>query len=350
MNDLTLKETLARMPGKRILVLGDVMLDEYLWGEVRRISPEAPVPVVEMRSRTYVPGGAGNTAANVASLGGEALLGGVTGSDSQARLLSDALEERGVSAAGLIRDPGRQTTTKTRIIAHSQQMVRVDCEQKTALPPQVEDELLGWVERHMSRVDACILSDYSKGVVSTRLAEHVIRLARAAGKAVVVDPKGTDYAKYRGATIVKPNIHEAERFLKREISSEASLVKGGRRLLSNLRDSALLVTRGAQGMSLFRSGLRPLHIPSVARAVFDVTGAGDTVIGTLALSVAAGAPLDQAVRLANRAAGIVVGKVGTTTISLQDLKREISSVEAGQLPSRTGAAVGGRRNGTVACV
>jgi D-beta-D-heptose 7-phosphate kinase/D-beta-D-heptose 1-phosphate adenosyltransferase len=336
MSEARLKQTLARFQGRRVLVVGDVMLDEYWWGVTRRISPEAPVPIVEMNSRTYVPGGAANTAANIASLGGTALLGGVTGDDHSARMLADALQRTGVGATGLIRDPGRPTTTKTRIIAHSQQVVRIDCEYKSDLTLAVEDGLLSWVESSIGDIDACILSDYSKGVVSPRLAEKVIQLARSKGKPMVVDPKGINYTKYRGATVIKPNLHEAERFLKREFTTEASLVRGGRQLLSRLKDSAVLMTRGSQGMSLFRCGKPPLHIPSVARAVFDVTGAGDTVVGTLAMGLAAGAALEDAVRLANKAAGIVVGKVGTTTIALDDLMTELSvsaTCEAGaQMP------------------
>jgi rfaE bifunctional protein kinase chain/domain len=344
MYDAKSEETLTRFRGKKILILGDVMLDEYVWGQTRRISPEAPVPVVEMSSRTFVPGGAANTAANVVSLGGEALLGGVMGTDHSAKLLIEALQSRGLGCAGLIGDPSRPTTTKTRIVAHSQQVVRVDCEHKAPLSGAVEEKLIGWVETNVPSVDACILSDYSKGVVSTRVAEHLIQVARCHGKPVVVDPKGIHYGKYRGATVVKPNLHEAERFLKREINTEASLVKGGRQLLKHLKDGAVLLTRGGQGMSLFRRGSRPLHIPSVARAVFDVTGAGDTVVGTLALGLAAGASLVEAVKLANRAAGIVVGKVGTATVSLEDLMNEIAGpIDTAGLAMATGskASAGG---------
>ena len=242
MQEKTLRDLAASFTGKRIVIIGDVMLDEYIWGDVRRISPEAPVPVVEFRRHMHVPGGAGNTAANVCSLGGAALLGGVVGGDLQAEALRQALRQSGVQVDGLLADPGRLTTTKTRIVAHSQQMVRIDREQREPLSATDEEALIEWVEKQMVRADACILSDYAKGVVSPRVAEQFIRLARQAGKPVIVDPKGTNYAKYRGATLVKPNLHEAERFLNREIHDEASLHEVGRCLTEILDNSAVLIT------------------------------------------------------------------------------------------------------------
>lgn len=319
MGDKALLDILNAFPGKCVLIVGDVMLDEYIWGEVQRISPEAPVPVVEVRRRTYAPGGAANTAANVASLGGRALLGGVVGRDDQAERLRQALRQAGVDADGLFVDADRPTTTKTRIVAHSQQVVRVDTEQRMPLPVELEDTLLGWTAKRLSEADACILSDYDKGVVSPRLAERFIRLAREAGRPAVVDPKGTNYAKYRGATVVTPNIREAEQALNYKINGHADLLKVGRQLSTILEGSALLITRGPEGMSLFLNGAEAVHIPAVARNVFDVTGAGDTVVSTLALALAAGATLEQAARLANRAAGIVVGKFGTATVTIEEL-------------------------------
>jgi D-beta-D-heptose 7-phosphate kinase/D-beta-D-heptose 1-phosphate adenosyltransferase len=304
---------------KRILILGDVMLDEYLWGEVRRISPEAPVPVVELRRRTYLPGGAANTAANVLSLEGKALLGGVVGRDHQAGALREKLLQLGADADGLVEDPERVTTTKTRILAHHQQVTRVDVEQSTPLAIEREDALLAWAARNLPRADACILSDYAKGVVSPRLAAQFIALARQAGKPVIVDPKGIHLAKYRGATLIKPNSHEAERFCKIEMTEEAQVLEAGRLLQHALPGTAILITRGAEGMSLFLDQAAPLHVSSVARDVFDVTGAGDTVASVLALALAAAASIPQAAMVANHAAGIVVGKVGTSTVSTSEL-------------------------------
>jgi D-beta-D-heptose 7-phosphate kinase/D-beta-D-heptose 1-phosphate adenosyltransferase len=316
----SLEDIIGAFDGKRVLGLGDLMLDEYILGDVRRISPEAPVPVVEVLNHTHVPGGAGNVAANVVSLGGVALLGGVVGKDHQADRLREALVRKGVALDGLFTALDRQTTTKTRIIAHQQQIVRVDAEQRAPLSMSVENELLDWAEQQMTQVDACILSDYAKGVVSQRVATHFISLARRARKPVVVDPKGTNYVNYRGATVVKPNVHEAERAVKLEITCAATLEAAGRQLLDRLEGGSLLITRGPQGMSLFQYGTEPVHIPSVAREIYDVTGAGDTVVSTLALALASGATLEQAAHLANAAAGIAVGKMGTTAVTLAELR------------------------------
>jgi rfaE bifunctional protein kinase chain/domain len=319
MSGTTPNNDLAQLPGKRIAIVGDVILDEYVWGDVTRISPEAPVPVIEIRRRTQVPGGAANVAANVARLGGSAMLAGVVGHDNQADRLGDALREIGVDPGGLIADSGRPTTTKTRVIAHSQQAIRMDAEERAPIPRALEDALLHWLDEQLPGCDGCVLSDYAKGVVSPRLARHFIAAALAHGKPIVVDPKGTDNAKYRGATVVKPNLHEAQRFLQREIGSGPDFLEAGQELADRLPGTAVLLTRGAQGMSLFRQGLPPTHFPTVARNVFDVTGAGDTVTSTLAVALAAKLPIERAIHLANRAAGIVVGKLGTATVTLEEL-------------------------------
>jgi rfaE bifunctional protein kinase chain/domain len=317
------REILNAFPGQTVLVVGDVMLDEYVWGDVRRISPEAPVPVVEIRRRSFAPGGASNTAVNVTSLGGRALLAGVVGRDPYAAQLWEELAKRGVETGGLIADKDRMTTAKTRVVAHSQQLVRIDCEHPSVLTRGQEDELLEWIEKQLPRASACILSDYAKGVVTTKLAQGLLQAARKAGKPVIVDPKGADYSKYRGATVIKPNIHEAERASKVEVTSPSSLPEVARQLLNILEGGSILLTRGAEGMTLFRREAEPVHIAAMARDVFDVTGAGDTVAGTLALALAAGATLEQAADLANRAAGIVVGKVGTSTVSPEELLRTL---------------------------
>lgn len=319
MTNKELVELVDAISGKKVLVVGDVMLDEFVWGDTRRISPEAPVLVVEMRRRTHVPGGAGNTAANVVSLGGRAVLAGVVGADHHADWLREALTRSGVSCTGLLVDESRPTTTKSRVLAHNQQVVRVDYEERKALEATVEERLLNTIEAQLREVDACVLSDYDKGVVSSRVAESVIRMARESGKPVVVDPKGFNYAKYRGATVVKPNIPETERFLKTEIRDDVDLAGAGARLSAILENSAILITRGPQGMSLFRHGETPVHIPSAARDVFDVTGAGDTVISCIVLALSSGATLIQAAHLANLAAGIVVGKVGTATVTPEEV-------------------------------
>ncbi len=336
MKPRTLLDCLSGFAGKRVLVLGDVMLDEFIWGDVRRISPEAPVPVVEMKRRTYVAGGASNTAANVAALGGQPVLLGVVGKDSPAHQLREVLAAGGIATDSLIADIDRLTTTKSRIVAHSQQIVRLDCEQREPLSPHLEDELIRLAAARLENVDACIISDYAKGVVSARVAQSVIRLARQAGRPLIVDPKGTDYSKYQGATLIKPNAQEAEACTKQEITSDKSLLAVSQRLLEMLTGSALLITRGPQGMSLFREGLAPIHIPSLCRNVFDVTGAGDTVAGTLAMGLAARGTIEQAMHLANHAAGIVVGKVGTATVTLDELSNEVQRTQTKSGPPRGG--------------
>jgi D-beta-D-heptose 7-phosphate kinase/D-beta-D-heptose 1-phosphate adenosyltransferase len=320
---------LAAFPGKRVLVVGDVMLDEYVWGDARRISPEAPVLVVETRQRTYAPGGAANAAVNAVALRGDAHLCGVVGDDHYAEELRAALARCGVHSDGLLTVSGRSTTTKTRIIAHKQQVVRLDTEERESLPRQVENYLVARFEEQLAAADVCILSDYAKGVVSRRVAQSLIAAASAAGKPVLVDPKGDDRSKYTGATLVKPNLHEAQLLLKREITGMDAVVTAGQDLLDLLGVTAVLLTLGSQGMALFQRGARPVHIRSAAREIFDVTGAGDTVIGTLALALAAGGTLEYAGRLGNCAAGIVVGKVGTSTVTLTELASKI------QKPRRT---------------
>jgi D-beta-D-heptose 7-phosphate kinase/D-beta-D-heptose 1-phosphate adenosyltransferase len=338
---ISVRSVLEGFPGKRLLVLGDVMLDENLWGEVRRVSPEAPVPVVELRRQTFVPGGAANSAANAVGLGGIALLGGVVGADGPAARLREGLGQLGVDTAGLIVDHSRPTTTKTRVVAHSQQVLRIDREVRTPISPAIEHQLLAWVELTIGSVGACVISDYAKGVVSPKLAREVLRLARSAGTPVVVDPKGVDYRRYQGATVITPNLSEAEQAARLPVQGPTDLRAVGRRLRSELPGTAILITRGGEGMTLFTSEDEVVHVPAEAQAVFDVTGAGDTASATLALALAAGAPLTLAVRLANRAAGVVVGKVGTTAITLAELRRARRTSPA----TRRGAAAPHRTRG-----
>jgi D-beta-D-heptose 7-phosphate kinase/D-beta-D-heptose 1-phosphate adenosyltransferase len=313
-----LRALLQGFPGTHILVAGDVMLDEYVWGAVRRISPEAPVPVVEVERRSCAPGGAGNTAANIVGLAGHVSLLGVVGRDHAADRLREALRQRDVTDDHLLTDLARPTTAKMRVIAHSQQVVRVDEEDPRPLSRSVEDALLARAEELLADTDGCILSDYAKGVVSERFAHTFIRLARAAGKPVVVDPKGTNYAKYRGATVVKPNLLEVSQVLNRSVNGQDELLRAGADLMQ-LLGGAVVITRGAHGLSVFEKGTDPVHIRAEARDVYDVTGAGDTAASTLVMALATGAPLEQAARLANRAAGVVVGKLGTTSVCLDDL-------------------------------
>jgi D-beta-D-heptose 7-phosphate kinase/D-beta-D-heptose 1-phosphate adenosyltransferase len=305
-----------------VLVMGDVMLDEYVLGDVQRISPEAPVPIVEFRTRARAVGGAANAAANVASLSGRALLGGAVGADIE----GDALRKELVTThmdAYLVTDGNRPTTTKTRVIGGSQQILRVDREQRDPVSHETESSLLDWAKGRVASVDCVLISDYGKGVVTPDLCRGLMNLARAASKPVVVDPKGRDYSKYAGATVVTPNRMEVRMAVETLSLSFSDLQDDINTLQSLLHGTSFLVTRGPEGASLFRPDRSAVHIPARERSVFDVTGAGDTFAATLAVALAAQATLEEAAILANTAAGLVVGKVGTGTVSLSELQSEV---------------------------
>jgi len=296
----------------RVLVVGDVMLDRYWFGEVSRISPEAPVPVVRVTGSEDRPGGAANVARNITALSGQAWLLSVVGADEAGGRLRELLQAEGVQAF-LHTDATISTIIKLRVIGRQQQLLRIDFE----TPPSHEilAAKLADYERMLPECDVVVLSDYGKGGLMH--IERMIELARFAGKPVLVDPKGDDYSRYRGATLLTPNRAEF-----REVAgswrSEEELTQKAHALIHSLKLDALLVTRSEEGMTLFRQGER-LHEPTQAREVFDVSGAGDTVIGTLALMLACGAPLEEAMRIANRAAGIVVGKLGTAVVHREEL-------------------------------
>jgi rfaE bifunctional protein kinase chain/domain len=311
----------------RVLIVGDVMLDEYLWGEATRLCPEAPVPVVHARRRSARPGGAANAAANVAALGAHPVLGGVVGSDTAADSLRGALAEAGVRSASLFPDPGRPTTMKTRVLAQGQQILRIDAEAITPLAAELATRLSDWVARQLPDCAACLLCDYGKGVLANGFAQRLIADVRRLGRPVVVDPSGVDYDRYRGAAVIKPNLRELTEADGRPIPDTPALREAGTRLAAALPGAAVLVTRGADGMSLFRDGYPPAFLAAApARSVYDVTGAGDTVVATLAVALAAGAKLDQAVTLANAAAGVVVGKPGTAVVTPNEL---LAALDAG---------------------
>lgn len=304
-----------------ILVVGDLMLDEFVWGQVTRISPEAPVPVVEVRRRTFMAGGAANTAANVVSLGGKAMLAGVVGDDSQGTQVRELLGQQGVDDHAVVCDPDRPTTTKTRILAGTQQVARIDHEVPSAISINIEENILDKIQTVLPNVRGCVVSDYGKGVITTRFVESLIQLCLDADLPIVIDPKGTDYRKYRGATVVKPNQLEAGKVLNRELRTDPDVYQAGvdlRELLGG--KTAVLITRGPNGMTLFEPDQPVFHVPAQAREVFDVTGAGDTVAGTIALALGSGASLPRACQLASLAAAVVVGKAGTATCSLDELR------------------------------
>jgi D-beta-D-heptose 7-phosphate kinase/D-beta-D-heptose 1-phosphate adenosyltransferase len=304
---------------KTVLVIGDVMLDEYVWGDVQRISPEAPVPVVEFRTRSHAVGGAGNAAKNVAALSGRALLGAVVGPDSEADIVRRELKRLHIDAH-LVPNGDRPTTTKTRIIGGSQQILRIDREEHKHIADATESSLLEWAKECLSSIDCVLISDYGKGVVTHRLCQGLIDLARTENKPTVVDPKGRDYSKYKGATVVTPNVMEVRLAIEPISLSSGDLEDDVNKLHSLLDGTSLLVTRGPDGASLFRPDGSAMNIPARKRNVFDVTGAGDTFVATLALALAAEASLEEAATLANTAAGLVVGEVGTGTVDLTRLE------------------------------
>lgn len=324
MHELT--ATLAKLNQQRVLIVGDVMLDEYIWGDVTRISPEAPVPIVNVRSRSYRPGGASNVAASIAALNAEVLLGGVIGDDLAAQQLKLALEQAGVGeSSGLIKAQ-RPTTLKTRIIAHNQQMLRYDSEVNTALDSVSESALCTWVDQQIAACQVCILSDYAKGVLTERVCQHVIQQARRYNIPVVVDPKGINYQRYAQASVITPNLQETQVVTGLSLHSLEQLQRAADHLLELLQGAAVIITRSADGMALYRNQHAPVFLPTHARNVYDVTGAGDTVVAILALALASGSSLEQAMQLANIAAGIVVGKVGTATVDRAELSQAITSL------------------------
>ncbi len=297
----------------RVLVVGDVMLDRYWFGDVTRISPEAPVPVVKIDHTEERPGGAANVARNIAALEGRAALLSVVGADEAGRSLTRILAEAGIDAS-LHEDAGLSTTVKLRVIGRQQQLLRIDFE--NAPDHEVLKAKLAEYQRRLPDCDVVILSDYGKGGLA-HIAD-MIRLARAAGKPVLVDPKGEDYARYAGATLLTPNRAELRQVVGRWASDDELAAKA-HKLRTELKLDALLVTRSEEGMTLFRDAGTD-HEPALAREVFDVSGAGDTVIATLAVMMAAGRDMAAAMKLANRAAGVVVGKLGTATCTLEELK------------------------------
>lgn len=319
-----MKLDMPRFDQARVLVLGDIMLDRYWEGGTSRISPEAPVPVVKVDQINDRPGGAGNVALNIAALGAAAALSGYTGDDEMADSLADMLGGAGVDCA-FTRVTDHPTITKLRVVSRHQQLIRLDFEEASlsAVGASLEEKF----DQQLEDCGALVLSDYAKGALDSP--GPFIARARKRGVPVLVDPKGTDFARYRGATLITPNLHEFEAVVG-HCASENELVSRGEQLMVDLELGALLVTRGEHGMTLLRPGQEELHLPARAREVFDVTGAGDTVIATLAAGVAGGASLPEAVVLANIAASIVVGKLGTATVSVPELRRAVQEEQGSE--------------------
>ncbi len=319
----SLARTINEFARTRVLVIGDIIMDEYIWGDVSRISPEAPVPVVDVKHETKMLGGAGNVVSNIASLGGEVVLCGVVGDDSRGRQVVKMVKDLGVSAEGILLEPARPTTIKTRIVAQHQQVVRFDRESRKEIRPESVKRLLGFVSKMRKDIHAIVVSDYAKGVISPQLMKGLRELVADSDIVLGVDPKKNNFALYKGIDVITPNHHEASAFSGIEIVDEETLVGAGKQILRHLKCRSVLITQGKDGMTLFERKREPIHIPTVARKVFDVTGAGDTVISTFCLGLAAGMDLKSAAIISNFAAGIVVGEVGTSTVKAEDLKRVI---------------------------
>ncbi|HGM6697841.1 TPA: bifunctional D-glycero-beta-D-manno-heptose-7-phosphate kinase/D-glycero-beta-D-manno-heptose 1-phosphate adenylyltransferase HldE, partial [Serratia marcescens] len=312
-----MKVTLPDFRRAGVLVVGDVMLDRYWYGPTSRISPEAPVPVVKVDTIEERPGGAANVAMNIASLGATSRLVGLTGIDDAARALSAKLNEVNVRC-DFVSVPTHPTITKLRVLSRNQQLIRLDFEEGFSnVDPQ---PMLERIQQALPQIGALVLSDYAKGALSQ--VQGMIQLARAAKVPVLIDPKGSDFERYRGATLLTPNLSEFEAVVG-HCKDEAELVERGMKLVADFELSALLVTRSEHGMTLLQPGVEPLHLPTQAQEVFDVTGAGDTVIGVLAASLAAGNSLEESCFLANAAAGVVVGKLGTSTVSPIELENAV---------------------------
>ncbi len=316
--------SIDRFAQARILVVGDIILDEYIWGKVSRISPEAPVPVVEVHRETRMLGGAANVASNLARLGATTVLCGVIGADQAGKEILKMIKDLGLATEAVISDRLRPTSIKTRVIAHNQQVVRFDKESREPLGNENLGRILQYVSGVLAETDVILISDYGKGVVSRGLMEGIMRLARDRNIPIAVDPKTGNFPCYVGADIITPNHEEAGSYCRFVIEDDKSLMQAGQMLLADLSCAAVLITQGKDGMTLFEKAGKVTHIPAVAKEVYDVTGAGDTVIATLCLGMAAGLDLASSALLANFAGGIVVGKVGTSTVSPDELKAAIT--------------------------
>jgi D-beta-D-heptose 7-phosphate kinase/D-beta-D-heptose 1-phosphate adenosyltransferase len=326
---------MRRFPDTKVLVVGDFILDQFIWGKVDRISPEAPVPVVQIERDSYMPGGSLNVAHNILTLGGKVFPCGVMGRDLLGRMLVRVMKSNGVDTDGVIYSESRPTTHKTRVIAHSQQVVRFDREVEDEIPAKDRQRILKYVERKISEVDSIVIEDYGKGVVTPQLIRGILRLAKRFKKFVLVDPKERHFSYYRGVTVITPNRKEAYGAVGVAVGVQnggkrLTVEEVGRRILRKLRCEAVLVTLGEEGMMLLEKAGRVTRIPTAAREVFDVSGAGDTVVATLAIALASGADLREAAFISNLAAGVVVGKLGTATVNPNELARALGGMQNGK--------------------
>jgi len=314
---------LARFPKVRVLVAGDLMLDHFVWGKVDCISPEAPVPVVQVTAESRRLGGAANVVHNLRALGGQVTACGVVGADAAGRELLAELTRIGADVGGVVQSRGAATTRKTRIIAHQQQVVRLDREDAGRRDSPAAARARGFLLAQLGAADVVVISDYGKGLVTPALLDALAAMRARRPFPLLIDPKRANFAHYRGASLLTPNRDEASQAAGVEIRDRASLARAGAALLERWQAEAVLITRGEEGMSLFARGAAARHFPTAARQVYDVTGAGDTVVAACALALGAGASLQTAAVLANHAAGLVVGEIGTATVSAKQLKADV---------------------------
>lgn len=307
---------------KKILIIGDIILDRYIWGKVNRISPEAPVPIVEVTKEDFLLGGASNVANNIVALGGSPTIVGVIGNDRAGDVMVNLISEKRMTCDGIFRC-SRPTTVKTRVIAHNQQIVRFDKEDKEKIEGKVLEDTIGYIRAVLPEHDAVIISDYKKGVISRDLIKEVLKSSKNHNVFVSVDPKVGHFHLYKNVSLITPNLNEASIASGIVIEDEKSLILAGKRLLKKLQCNAVLITRGEQGMTLFEKN-KVAHIPTIARDVYDVTGAGDTVIAAFTLAYASGANMEEAAIIANHAAGIVVGKIGTAVATPDEIKKSLN--------------------------
>lgn len=319
-----IKKIISNFKDAKVLVVGDLILDEFIWGDVSRISPEAPVPVVWVKNESFMPGGASNVANNLRSLGADVYLAGVVGDDERGAILKGELEQRGVVTRGIFADESRPTTIKTRIIAHHQQVVRIDREKIGSLGNDAISKIIHYAEDVIKRMDAVIIEDYGKGVITPSLLERIVPLARSSRKIISVDPKEEHFRYYKGISVITPNNQEASKAVGFDIKDDSTLKKAGEKLLNKIKCKVVLITLGENGMAVFQKDKPMKKISTVAQEVFDVSGAGDTVIASYTLSLASGADPIQAAHISNCAAGIVVGKVGIAVVTAQELIERVN--------------------------
>jgi D-beta-D-heptose 7-phosphate kinase/D-beta-D-heptose 1-phosphate adenosyltransferase len=314
-----LKRIVAAFKSAKVMVVGDLILDEFIWGKVERISPEAPVPVVRVDKESFMPGGACNVANNIATLGGEVDLVGVVGADVRGSILKSELDRRGVITKGVVSDSSRPTILKSRVIAHKQQVVRIDKEIAEPLKRSTVSAMVNYIKKKISGIDIIIIEDYGKGVITPELLKAIVPLAKKHRKIIAVDPKEDHFSYYKGVTLITPNAEEASRATGIKPKDKRSIEEAGRKLLSKLKCKMALITLGERGMALFKEGRKPAFIPTIAQDVYDVSGAGDTVVGAFSIALASGAKEIEAAHIANYAGGIVVGKVGIAVITAKEL-------------------------------